>query len=474
MTSSIAISFGGYLLVLFGIAVYAWSRTANLSDYLLGGRRLGTWVTALAASASDMSGWLMLGLPGFAYAAGLGAGWMALGLLVGTWVNWRVVAGPLRRRTEALDDALTLPAYFSRRFPDYRRALNLVAAAMILGFFTFYTSSGLVAAGRLFEIVFALPYHWAVAAGALSIVLYTFFGGFLAISWADLFQGLLMLLALVVIAVAGSLALDGGFAALGAQHPELLDPFNAGDGTAIGIIALLSLVGWGLGYFGQPHIIIRFMAIRDEAALPQARRIAVSWTALCLVSALVIGIVGVGLVPGLEGATTETVFMRMAELMFHPLVTGVLLAAILAAIMSTAEAQLLVASSALTEDVYRGMIRRAADDRSTLWLGRFAVLAIAGVAWLLALNPESRVLDLVAYAWAGFGAAFGPAIILSLYWERMTGRAALAGIVTGGVTVVVWEMLSGGPGGIFELYELVPGFVFAWAAIWLTTVLRKD
>lgn len=469
MTSSIAISFGGYLLVLFAIAVYAWSRTANLSDYLLGGRRLGTWVTALAASASDMSGWLMLGLPGFAYVAGLGAGWMALGLLLGTWLNWRIVAAPLRRRTEALNDALTLPAYFSRRFPDYRRALNVVAAVMILVFFTFYTSSGLVAAGRLFEMVFAMPYLWAVAAGALAIVLYTFFGGFLAISWADLFQGLLMLLALVVIAVAGSLALDGGFGALAAQRPDLFEPFNAGGGEVVGVIALLSLVGWGLGYFGQPHIIIRFMAIRDEAALPQARRIAVSWTALCLASALVIGIVGVGLVPGLEGAATETVFMRLAELMFHPLVTGVLLAAILAAIMSTAEAQLLVASSALTEDLYRGMVRGAPDSRKSLWLGRVAVLVIAAVAWTLALNPESRVLDLVAYAWAGFGAAFGPAIILSLYWQRMTGLAALAGILTGGITVVLWERLSGGPGGIFELYELVPGFIFGWVAIWVVT-----
>ncbi len=452
-------AFAGYFVVLVSIGVWAWRRTSDISDYLLGGRRLNSWVTALAASASDMSGWLMLGLPGFAYLAGLEAGWMALGLLAGTWLNWHVVAAPLRRQTEALDDALTLPSFFARRFPTRARAMNLIAAAMILAFFTFYTSSGLVAAGRLFETVFELPYLWAVGAGTAAIVLYTLFGGFLAISWADLFQGLLMLLALVAIALFGWITVGG--AGLGAQA-SFFDPFTTADGAAIGVIATVSLLGWGLGYFGQPHIIIRFMAIRSEGELPQARRIAVTWTTLCLVSAVALGMVGVALVPGLAGAESETVFMRLAELLFHPLVTGILLAAILAAIMSTAEAQLLLASSALTEDLYRGMIDREAAGPRLLWLGRAAVLVIAAAAFALALEPDSKVLDLVAYAWAGFGATFGPAVILALRWPKITADGALAGILVGGITVVVWESLKG---GIFELYELVPGFVFAWVAI---------
>ncbi len=468
MSLPITLSFAAYFVVLVTILYVAWRRTTDLADFLLGGRRLGSWVTALAASASDMSGWLMLGLPGFAYLAGLEAGWMALGLLVGTWLNWHVVAAPLRRQTEDLGDALTLPSFFSRRFPARARALNLIAALMILVFFTFYTSSGLVAAGRLFETVFELPYLWAVGAGTVAIVLYTLFGGFLAISCADLFQGALMLLALVAIAALGSVALGAG----GLDGPpELFDPFTSMDGTTIGVIAVVSLLGWGLGYFGQPHIIVRFMAIHHESALPTARRIAVSWTTLCLVSAVTIGLVGTQLVPGLVGAESETVFMRLAESLFHPVVTGVLLAAILAAIMSTAEAQLLLASSALTEDLYRGMYDRDAAGPRLLWLGRAAVLVIAAAAFSLALDPDSKVLDLVAYAWAGFGATFGPAVILALHWKRMTADGALAGMLVGGVTVVGWERMSG---GIFELYELVPGFVFATLAIVIVSRLTES
>jgi sodium/proline symporter len=471
MSTPVLFSFGFYLAVLLVICVWGWYRTANLSDYLLGGRGLGRWVTALAACATDMSGWLMMGLPGLAYVAGLGAGWMALGLLVGTWLNWRVVAEPLRRRTEALDDALTVPAYFARRFPEYGTALKVVAAVTILGFFTFYTSSGLVAAGKLFETVFEFPYFWAVTLGTVLIMLYTLFGGFLAISWADLFQGLLMLLALVVIALVGWMRLDGGMGALMDSSPQLFDPFTMSGTDAVSLIAVLSLLGWGLGYFGQPHIIIRFMAIRDPSAMTDARRIAVTWTAVCLAAAIMIGIVGSALVPGLGGGDTEKVFMLLAELIFHPVVAGILLAAILAAIMSTAEAQLLVASSALTEDLATHLGGAAADGHAKLWLGRSGVLVIALVAWLLALEPDSKVLDLVAYAWAGFGAAFGPAIILSLYWKGMTARGALAGMVTGGLTVVIWSRLSG---GLFDLYELVPGFVFAWVAIWAVSSMQPS
>ncbi len=470
MASATLWAFAAYFLVLVTICIWAWRRTHDLSDYLLGGRGLGRWVTALAACATDMSGWLMMGLPGLAYVAGLGAGWMALGLLVGTWLNWRIVAEPLRRRTEALDNALTVPSYFARRFPEYGRLLNIIAATTILLFFTFYTSSGLVAAGKLFETVFHLQYFWAVTIGTSMIMLYTLFGGFLAISWADLFQGLLMLLALVIIALFGWMAIDGGIGTIAEANPSLFDPFTMSATEAASVIGVLSLLGWGLGYFGQPHIIIRFMAIRDPAEMPGARRIAISWTALCLVSAIAIGILGSVLVPGLEGGATETVFMLMAELLFHPLVAGILLAAILAAIMSTAEAQLLVASSALTEDLYTRVLGGTSGDRGKLWLGRLGVLVISVTAWTLALDPDSKVLDLVAYAWAGFGAAFGPAIILSLYWKPMTARGAVVGLLVGALTVIVWKQLSG---GVFDLYELVPGFILSWSAIVLVSKFSR-
>lgn len=463
MSAPVLAAFGFYFAVLIGICWLGWRRTGDMSDYLLGGRSLGRWVTALAACATDMSGWLMMGLPGLAYVAGLGAGWMALGLLVGTWLNWRIVAEPLRRRTEELDDALTVPTYFARRFPELGQALKIVAALTILLFFTFYTSSGLVAAGKLFETVFEMPYFWAVTTGTLLIMLYTLFGGFLAISWADLFQGMLMLFALLVVAVIGWTHVDGGFRAVAESSPHLFDWFTMSATAPVTLIAVMSLLGWGLGYFGQPHIIIRFMAIRDPAAMTGARRIAVSWTALSLVAAIAVGIVGSAVVPGLEGGDTERVFMLLAELVFHPVIAGVLLAAILAAIMSTAEAQLLVASSALAEDLAGG---QSGGSRAPVWLGRAGVLFIALIAWFLALDPESKVLDLVAYAWAGFGAAFGPAIILSLYWRGMTARGAFAGVVVGALTVVVWKQLSG---GWFDLYELVPGFALSWLAIWLVS-----
>lgn len=468
MSAPILSAFGLYFAVLVGICYLGWRRTGDMSDYLLGGRSLGRWVTALAACATDMSGWLMMGLPGLAYVAGLGAGWMALGLLVGTWLNWRIVAEPLRRRTEELDDALTVPTYFARRFPELGGALKIVAALTILLFFTFYTSSGLVAAGKLFETVFELPYFWAVTTGTLLIMLYTLFGGFLAISWADLFQGMLMLLALLIVAVIGWAHVDGGFTAVAASSPHLFDPMTMSATAPVTLIAVLSLLGWGLGYFGQPHIIIRFMAIRDPAAMTGARRIAVSWTALSLVAAIVVGMVGSAVVPGLEGGDTERVFMLLAELVFHPVIAGILLAAILAAIMSTAEAQLLVASSALAEDLAGG---RREGSRAPVWLGRAGVLVIATIAWFLALDPDSKVLDLVAYAWAGFGAAFGPAIILSLYWRGMTARGALAGVIVGALTVVVWKQLSG---GWFDLYELVPGFALSWLAIWAVSRFAKS
>jgi len=467
-------AFGCYLAVMLLIGALAYRRTRDLSDYILGGRKLGSFVTALSAGASDMSGWLLLGLPGYAYLAGFEAGWIALGLLVGTYLNWRFVAARLRRQTQEAGDALTLPSYFERRFDDPTPWLRTIAAFFILLFFTFYTSSGLVAGGKLFNAVFGLPYAWAVAIGSATIIVYTFLGGFFAVSWTDVVQGLLMAAALVVVPLMAVTHLGGWAettAAMNQVNSALLDPFTGKDGQALGAIAIASLLGWGLGYFGQPHILARFMAIREAERLPQARRIGMSWVTLTLVGALFVGFAGVGtLQPPLVGTDGEKVFIHLVEQLLHPVVAGVCLAAILAAIMSTADSQLLVASSTLTEDFYKTFVRQGASQTELVWIGRAAVVLVSVIAYLLALDPKSKVLDLVAYAWAGFGAAFGPAILLSLYWPRMTRGGALAGIVTGGVTVIVWKQLSG---GIFDVYEIIPGFMLSVAAIFGVSLISR-
>lgn len=452
-----------YLLLMLAIGWFAWRRTADLADYILGGRRLGRWVAALSAGASDMSGWLLLGLPGYAYAAGLEAAWLAAGLLLGTWANWRWLARPLRAYSEAADNALTLPEFFEQRFGGRNRALRVVSALLVLLFFAIYTASGLVAGGRLFETVFGVPYAWAVLAGAGAVLLYTLFGGFLAVSWTDVVQGLLMAAALVLVPVMAWTALEGGsLAAIRVQGAGLLDPLTDSAGRPLSLIAIVSLLGWGLGYFGQPHILARFMAIGSPAQVAAARRIAVGWSALTLLGATGVGLVGIAyLDQPLTGPDTETVFMVLTGALFHPAVAGILLAAILAAIMSTADSQLLVSSAALTEDFYKSLLRPRASSAELVRVGRAAVLLVGAAATLLALEPDSQVLDLVAYAWAGFGAAFGPALILALFWERMSAVGALAAMLAGGVTVVLWRPLEG---GWFDLYELVPGFVVALAA----------
>ncbi len=471
---TIALVFLVYTVALLFIAWVAYRRTRNLSDYILGGRTLGSGVAALSAGASDMSGWLLLGLPGFAYAAGLESLWIAGGLLIGTWLNWLLVATRLRRYSEIANDSLTMPDFFERRFHDRRRLLRTVSAFFIILFFMFYTSSGLVAGGKLFHSVFNLPYHWAIAAGGASILVYTVAGGFLAVSWTDVLQGLLMsfvLLLVPVIAIHGLGGWDASFTRVAHANSQLLNPFTDAGGKPLGIIAVLSLLGWGLGYFGQPHILARFKAIHHPRALPAARRIAMTWVSLSLLGAVLVGVVGVPFVtPPLTGADTEKVFILMVNVLFHPVFAGVCLAAILAAIMSTADSQLLVAASVLTEDFYKAFFRSGAGHREQVWVGRSAVLLIAGVALVLAWDPGSKVLDLVAYAWAGFGAAFGPVLLLSLYWKRMTRNGALAGMVTGGTVVVVWKQLSG---GWFDLYELVPGFLFATVAIVVVSLLDR-
>lgn len=471
---AITASFIVYLAAMLAIGMIAYRRTRDFSDYILGGRRLGSTVTALSAGASDMSGWLLLGLPGYAYLAGLEAAWIAMGLLVGTWLNWRFVAARLRRATERAGNALTLPAYFANRFTEHTRALRLVAAFFILLFFTFYTSSGLVAGGKLFSAVFGLPYEQAVLIGAATIVAYTLLGGFLAVSWTDVVQGLLMVAALVLVpaaAVAHAGSVVDALATIQSGNPALLDPFTGRDGSPLGVLAVLSLVGWGLGYFGQPHILARFMAIRDTRRLVHARRLGMGWVAVSLAGALAVGFLGIPLLdPPLAAADTEKVFIELVGLLLHPVLAGFCLAAILAAIMSTADSQLLVAASVLCEDFYRVVAHRSIEPRRGVWLGRTAVIMVSAAAFLLALDPESMVLELVAYAWAGFGAAFGPAILLSLYWPRMTAAGALAGIITGGATVIAWKQLAG---GIFEVYEIVPGFLLSTLAIVAVSLIEQ-
>lgn len=464
---TVIMTFIVYLAGMLWIGVWAYRRTTDISDYILGGRSLGAWPSALSAGASDMSGWLLLGMPGYAYVAGWEASWLGIGLLVGTYINWLVVAPRLRDYSQAASDSLTLPEYFSNRFED-KTMIRVISAFFILLFFLFYTSSGLVAGGKLFESVFGMNYTIAVTLGTVAVVSYTLFGGFLAVSWTDLVQGLLMAAALMIVPiVALSLGGDSPNAVLEAKNPELLNAFTGADGATLGWISIVSLLAWGLGYFGQPHILARFKAIKDRNEVKAARRIAVTWTSIGLLGAFLVGIAGIGYFDQ-PLADAETVFIELVQALFHPLVAGILLAAILAAIMSTADSQLLVSSSALTEDIYRALFNKDADPKSLVNIGRIAVVAIALVAWFFALNPESTVLGLVSYAWAGFGAAFGPAVILSLYWNRMNRFGCLAGILVGGVTVVVWKQMSG---GIFDLYEIVPGFLFATISIVVVSLL---
>ncbi|WOG29018.1 sodium/proline symporter PutP [Endozoicomonas sp. 8E] len=475
-TFATIMTFVVYLTMMLMIGLWAWKRTSDSEDYFLGGRSLGPWPAALSAGASDMSGWLLLGLPGYAFASGVEAFWLAGGLLVGTWLNWLLMARRLRVYSAASGNALTLPEFFTNRFRDTSKVLQVVSAFFILLFFLFYTSSGLVAGGKLFETVFGLNYSWAVIVGTLCVISYTLFGGFLAVSWTDLVQGLLMAAAMVIVPV---IALQTGssdaslFEQLRSHNPELLNPFTTSGGEALGWMAIVSLVAWGLGYFGQPHILARFAGIRSEQDVPTARRIAVSWTAISMLGAIMVGLIGLLYIneSNLSLGDGETIFMVLVNALFHPLVAGILLAAILAAIMSTADSQLLVSSSAMAEDFYKAVIRRKADEKEVLMVGRLAVVLIALVALALAMSPDSSVLGLVSYAWAGFGAAFGPALIMSLYWKRMNRNGALAGIMVGGVTVVLWKQMSG---GIFDLYEIVPGMLFAFIAIVVASLMSCE
>jgi sodium/proline symporter len=471
---SVIITFILYLLFMLAIGSHFYKRNASLSDYLIGGRKLGTWVAAMSAQASDMSGWLLLGLPGYAYLQGMEASWIAIGLAVGTYLNWRFVARRLRRFTEVAGDAITLPDYFANRFLDSDRLLRTLSAVFILVFFLIYTSSGFVAGAKLFGSVFGLPYHSALIIGVVVIISYTALGGFMAVSWTDFFQGIIMFFAIIAVPMV-ALHATGGLvetsATLDAVGIGFLDPLRSLEGVPIRPLAIISLLAWGLGYFGQPHILTRFMAIRTPEQVRPARKIAMTWVIISLVCAVLVGLTGRALLPEtLSDSDAEKVFIVLVHQLTHPVVGGILLAAVLAAIMSTADSQLLVTSSALTEDLYRVMVRPAASERELVWVSRGTVIGVAAIACAIALKPESSVLALVSYAWAGFGATFGPLVLMSLYWKRMTRNGAIAGIIGGGITVLVWKHLEG---GLFDLYEIVPGFLVSIFLIILVSLLDR-
>ena len=472
-STPVTIMFVIYIAAMLLIGWLGYRSTRDLSDYILGGRKLGAFVVALAAGASDMSGWLLMGLPGEVYTVGISASWIAIGLIIGAYLNWRFVAARLRVYTERSGDALTLPDFFSNRFNDRTNILRIVSAVVILVFFTLYCASGVVAGARLFESMFGMQYESALWLGAFCTIAYVFIGGFLAVSWTDTVQASLMFTALVLTPLI-VIHQVGGFGdsvavaqSVNASSTELLH--------GISKIGVVSALAWGLGYFGQPHILVRFMAADSIKTIPNARRIGMTWMILCLAGAVAVGFFGIAYFeanPGQAGgviANSERVFIELSMLLFNPWIAGILLAAILAAVMSTLSAQLLVCSSSLTQDIYKTFIRREAGDKELVWFGRLMVLAVALVAIALAWNPDSRVLSMVSYAWAGFGAAFGPVVILSLTWRRMTRGGALAGMIVGAVVVLVWNHY-----GWLGLYEIIPGFILGALAIYVVSVLSPE
>lgn len=481
------VSLVGYFLLMLGIGLYAYKKsTDDVSGYMLGGRQLHPAVGALSAGASDMSGWMLMGLPGAIFLSGLSSAWIAVGLVIGAYLNYLLVAPRLRVFTEVADDALTIPDYFEKRFNDDTRVLRVLSSVVIVIFFTLYTSSGVVAGGKLFEASFGLDYRLGLFLTAGVVVAYTLFGGFLAVSLTDFVQGAIMFVALVMVPLVALTQL-GGWADVAAttraaaEAPNYLSMLPE-TLTAVSVIGIISAMSWGLGYFGQPHIIVRFMAIRTLKDVAVARWIGMGWMITTVVGAVLTGIVGLAFVTANDVNLTdsETIFILMSQVLFHPLVGGFLLAAILAAIMSTISSQLLVSSSSLTEDFYKTFLRRDASQKELVLIGRLSVLAVSLIAIALAFDRSSSILDLVANAWAGFGAAFGPLILFSLYRKTMSRASAIAGMVTGASVVLFWlyapitVMWNGEPSSLSGvIYEIIPGFLASTIAIVVTDALTR-
>ena len=477
-----------YMILVLGIGVLYARKSKTTGEFYLGGRGLSPLVTAMSAEASDMSSWLLMGLPGLAYLTGIAdAGWTAIGLAVGTYVNWLIVARRLRRYTVVAKNSITIPDFFSNRFHDKNKVLMCISAIVILVFFVPYTASGFAACGRLFQSIFGLNYTAAMLISALVIVLYTAIGGFLAESTTDTIQGFLMSGALVAILIFGVVSAGGvGAVVDNAQSMpgflSMIQTYNPASGEAepYGALKICSMIAWGLGYFGMPHVLLRFMAIRDPHELKLSRRIATVWVVISLAAAVTIGVVGSAMLPGefTTSAEAETIFIKIAEILgsngvVTALIAGLILAGILAATMSTSDSQLLVASSSISQNFVKGLIYKKASDKTVMWISRITVIVIAVIGAIIALDPNSSIFEIVSFAWAGFGAAFGPVILFSLFWKRTTLWGAFAGMLSGGVMVFVWKFLLNPLGGIWEIYELLPSFLVACAAIVVVSLLGK-
>lgn len=465
------IAIGLYFLLMIGIGYYSYKKsTSNVNEFLLGGRRLGPVVTALSAGASDMSGWLLMGVPGAMYVSGISSSWIAIGLTLGAFFNYLLVAPRLRVYTEKANNSITIPDYFEKRFRDHSRVLRFISAMVILVFFTLYTSAGMVSGGRLFESAFDMSYNYGLLMTSSVVVFYTFLGGFLAVSLTDFVQGAIMVLALVIVPIVVLTDVGGmpeAISLIESRDPKLLSLW---EGTTL--VSVLSLMAWGLGYFGQPHILVRFMAIERVKQLHAARRVGISWMVFTMGGAMMVGLMGIAymLKNGQNIDDPETIFIYFSQVLFHPLIGGFLLSAILAAVMSTISSQLLVTSSSVTEDFYKAFFRRQASPRELLVVSRMSVLLVAVVAVLLSLNPQDTILDLVGHAWAGFGSAFGPLILLSLLWKRITRNGAIAGMAVGGLTVLLWVYIDH---AFQDWYAMIPGFILSFLVTVVVSLIDR-
>ena len=490
MTTSniiVLVAFAFYMLLMIVIGVIYSRKTKNNEDYFLGGRNLGGWTAALSAQASDMSGWLLMGLPGSVYLAGTGEVWIAVGLLLGTILNWYLVSSRLRKYTIVAGNSLTIPSFFQNRYRDKRGVIKIVSAIIIAVFFAVYTASAFSSGAKLFATLFGhgqngemdqTAYLIGLAIASVVILVYTFMGGFKAVCTTDLIQGLLMLVAILAVPIVAYAILtwDQGFSqalvAKGVENPEnYMNFFKNTDGSPIAWNSIVSSLAWGLGYFGMPHIIIRFMAIKNETEVKKSRKIAIIWVILSLAAACLIGLFARGyLSQQLDAGNSETAFIRLIQEIFSNngvliFIGGIFLCGILAAIMSTADSQLLVTASAVSEDMYKGVIKKDASEKSSLLVGKIAVVVVAVIAFLIALDPNSSIMGLVSDAWAGFGAAFGPVVLLALFWKRSNLAGAISGMTVGALTVIVWDylpLINGDTiGTATGLYSLVPGFFLA-------------
>ena len=475
-----------YLGFMIMIGVMYAKKNNSSSDFFLGGRKVGPWMTALSAEASDMSGWLLMGLPGLAYLGGMKeAFWTALGLVIGTYLNWLIVAKPLRKCTIAFGDSITIPEFLTNRFKDKSKVLSTVSVIFIILFFTIYTASGFVACAKLFNSVFGLPYHVGLVLGTIVILLYTVLGGYLAVCATDFIQGTLMFVACIVAAAVMVVVLGGPGNAMESVAAFSQRAISGEFGEAMkekflanqnfGIVPIISALAWGLGYFGMPHILIRFMGIRSNKEVALSRRIATIWVVIAFIGTLIVGSLGTVYLPEiLSPSAAETVFSATIQKMFPAFIGGIFLCAILAAAMSTADSQLLVASSAFSQDIFKGLIKKDASVKEVLSISRIAVFIIAAVAFVLSLDENSSIFGLVSYAWAGFGATFGPLVLLALFWKGATAKGAIAGLIGGGVTVVAWHNIPATVAPIFGVYEILPAFIVCLVLTVVVSLLDKN